>query len=86
MAEEQKILGKGAEFELLRPFLVVGTGAVSYGGVARQLGTSEVAVRMAVHRLRRRYRQVFREALAQTLASPAELDEEMRYLLKVLSR
>ena len=86
VADEQKTLGKSAEFELLRPFLTVGTDLISYGEVARKLGATEVAVRMAVHRLRRRYRQVFREALAQTVATPADLDAEMHYLLEVLSR
>lgn len=86
VADEQKALGKTAEFELLRPFLMVGNETVSYGAVARKLGSTEAAVRMAVHRLRRRYRQVFRETLAQTVATPAEVDEEMRYLLEILSR
>ena len=86
VAAEQNALGKIAEFELLRPFLTPGSGPVSYGEVARKLGTTEVAVRMAVHRLRRRYRQVFREALAQTVATPPDVDAEMRYLLEVLSR
>jgi len=84
--DEQTLAGKSAEFGLLRPFLTVGSEPASYGAVARQLGTTEVAVRMAVHRLRRRYRQVFRELLAQTVATPAELDAEMHYLLQVLSR
>jgi RNA polymerase sigma factor (sigma-70 family) len=84
--DEQKDWGKGGEFELFLPFLTPGSEAVSYSSVARQLGITEVAVRMAVHRLRRRYRQVFREALAQTVANPADLDAEMHYLLEVLSR
>ncbi|HVV72799.1 MAG TPA: sigma-70 family RNA polymerase sigma factor, partial [Verrucomicrobiae bacterium] len=86
LGDEQKALGKSAEFELLRPFLTVGTDPVSYGTAARKLGVTEVAVRMAVHRLRRRYRQVFREALAQTVATPAEVNAEMQYLLEILSR
>ena len=86
VADEQKALGKGTEFELLRRFLTVGTDPASYREIAAKLGATEVAVRMAVHRLRRRYRQVFRDALAQTLASPTDLDAEMRYLLEVLRR
>ena len=85
LRKELERSGKMAEFELLRPFLTVGSEPASYGEVARQLGVTEVAVRMAVHRLRRRYRQLFREALAKTVTTPDEVDAEMRYLLQVLS-
>jgi RNA polymerase sigma-70 factor (ECF subfamily) len=78
--------GKGAEFEILRRFLAVGKDPISYGEVAGLLGQSEAAVKMAVHRLRRRYRAVFREAISQTVAAPADVDEEMRHLLEILSR
>jgi RNA polymerase sigma factor (sigma-70 family) len=78
--------GKGAEFEILRRFLAVGKDSITYGEVAGQLGQSEAAVKMAVHRLRQRYRALFRDAIAQTVATPADVDEEMRHLLEVLSR
>jgi RNA polymerase sigma-70 factor (ECF subfamily) len=45
---------------------------------------SEVAVKVAVHRLRRRYREVLREEIAHTVADPAEIDEEIRHLLDCL--
>jgi RNA polymerase sigma-70 factor (ECF subfamily) len=86
LRNEHERAGKTGEFDLLRPFLTVETEPVSYREVARQLGVTEVAVRMAVHRLRRRYRQLFREALAQTVTTPDEVDAEMRYLLRVLSQ
>ncbi len=86
LRDEHQQQGKGAEFEILRQFLAVGKDPITYGVVAAQLGQSEAAVKMAVHRLRRRYRTVFREAIAQTVAAPAEVEEEMRHLLQALSR
>ena len=84
--EEQEQQGKGTQFELLRQFLMVGVDPVPYGAVARQLGTSEAAAKMAVLRLRRRYRELLLDAIAQTVTGPAEVEEEMRHLFQVLSR
>jgi RNA polymerase sigma factor (sigma-70 family) len=86
LRDEHQQQGKGAEFEVLRQFLAVGKDPITYGVVADQLGQSEAAVKMAVHRLRRRYRTVFREAIAQTVTAPADVEEEMRHLLQVLSQ
>ena len=83
--DEYERQGKRAEFEILRRFLTVGKDPMTYGTAAIQLGLSEAAVKMAVHRLRRRYRAMFREAIAQTVAAPADVEEEMRHLLHVLS-
>lgn len=77
--------GKRAEFEILRQFLTVGKDPMTYGTAAIRLGLSEAAVKMAVHRLRRRYRAMCREAIAQTVAASADVEEEMRHLLHVLS-
>jgi len=52
--------------------------------VAGALGMNEAAARVAVHRLRRRFRELFREEIAQTVAEPAELDDEVRHLLRAL--
>ena len=51
----------------------------------RELGMTESAVKVAVHRLRTRYRERVREEIAHTVADPAEVDDEIRYLLTVLS-
>jgi RNA polymerase sigma-70 factor (ECF subfamily) len=72
--------GKADLFERLKPCLTVGKGAVRYAEVAASLGLGEGAVRVAVHRLRHRYRTLLREELAQTLSDPAQLDEELRAL------
>jgi RNA polymerase sigma-70 factor (ECF subfamily) len=52
--------------------------------VARVLGSSETAVKMAVHRLRRRFREVLRAEIAQTVAHPNEVDDELRHLFAAL--
>lgn len=72
--------GRGKQFAELKAFLTAGKGALSHADVARNLGMEETAVRVAVHRLRKRYRQLLRDEIAQTLADPAQVDEEMRAL------
>ncbi|MGI8965302.1 MAG: RNA polymerase sigma factor, partial [Limisphaerales bacterium] len=71
---------RAGQFEHLKIFLSAGKGAVSYSDAARNLGMEESAVRVAVHRLRKRYRQLLTEEVAQTLADPTQVDEEMRAL------
>jgi RNA polymerase sigma-70 factor (ECF subfamily) len=51
---------------------------------AADLGLSEGAVKTAAHRLRRRYRELLREEIAQTVASPEEVDDEIRSLFAAL--
>jgi RNA polymerase sigma factor (sigma-70 family) len=72
--------GKGKQFEQLRTFLTEGKGATSYAVVAAKLDTTEGAAKVAVHRLRRRYRELLREEIAHTVADPANIDEEIRQL------
>jgi RNA polymerase sigma-70 factor (ECF subfamily) len=54
--------------------------------IAARLGMNEGAVRVAVHRLRRRYRTLLRAAIAETVSTEADLDDEMRYLVAVLRK
>jgi len=77
--------GKAAQFEALKEALPAGRGGRSYAEVAASLGSSEAAVKVAVHRLRRRYRDLLREEIAQTVAAPAEVEDEVRYLFAVLA-
>ena len=72
--------GRAADFAVLKDSLTASHGAIDYGSVASRLGASEGAARVAVHRLRRRYRGLLREEIAQTLAEPAQVEEEMRSL------
>ena len=77
--------GKSGDFEKLKAFLTAEKGVAPYAEVAVRAGMSEGSLRVAVHRLRRRFRAIFREEIAHTVASPEEIDEEVRYLLGVLS-
>jgi RNA polymerase sigma factor (sigma-70 family) len=77
--------GKADEFDELKIFLTAGKGAVPYAETAARMGTNEGALRVAVHRLRRRYRELFREQIAHTVAHPEEIEEEVRHLLRMLS-
>ncbi|MGH9660226.1 MAG: RNA polymerase sigma factor [Bryobacteraceae bacterium] len=70
-------------FEQLKPCLT-GDNPEGYAGIAATLGTTETAVKAAVHRLRRRYGQLLREEIAETVSSPTEVDEELRHLLAVV--
>jgi RNA polymerase sigma factor (sigma-70 family) len=77
--------GKTVEFERLKSFLTADKSEIPYATVAAELGMVESALRVAVHRLRRRYRELFREEIAHTLAEGEDIDEELRHLLTVLS-
>ena len=86
LRQEHERLGSGQDFEVISRFLTVGKESIPYGQTAVQLGISEAAARMAVHRLRRRFREVVREEVAQTVAGAEEVDEEIRYLIEILSQ
>jgi len=73
--------GKGERFERLKEFLTLGKGEASYAEPAEELGVSESALRVAVHRMRKRYRELLREEVAQTLADPKMVAEELGVLL-----
>lgn len=78
--------GKAPLFEVLKPFLISPKGAVSYGDAATATGLSESAVKSAIHRMRQRYGVLLREEVAQTVESPEDVEEELRWLLAVMSR
>ncbi len=77
--------GKGEEFDRLKVCLTAERGEISYTELAEAMGLSEGAVRVAVHRMRKRFREVFREEIAQTVSKPEEIEEEVRYLVSVLA-
>jgi len=85
LGQEFAEAGKRELFERLQAFLVEGTGERTYAEVAREMGMTEEAVKKAAQRIRQRYHQLFREEIAQTVASPAEVDEELRHLCQVLN-
>lgn len=76
--------GKQGLFERLKIFVWGEKNALSYAAMAEQLGMTEGAVKVAVHRLRQRYGELLRVEAAQTVTTPAEIDEELRYLVSVI--
>ena len=83
-AIEAEYAGPRAElFNALSPWLT-GGGTVSYAAAAEQLGLSEGAAKVAVCRLRRRFRELLNAEVAQTLDDPADLDAELRHLFNAL--
>ncbi len=85
LREEATAAGKTRLFEALES-LIAGENDVSCGDVAVQLGLTESAVKSTLHRLRERYRALVREEIAHTVAEPAEIEAEVRYLITVVSR
>jgi DNA-directed RNA polymerase specialized sigma24 family protein len=81
LRQEYTAAGKTAQFEQLKEFLTTPKPAGGYGAIAGRLGLSPGAARVAVHRLRQRYREIFRDEIAQTVGDPAEIDDEVSYLL-----
>jgi RNA polymerase sigma-70 factor (ECF subfamily) len=82
LGEEYAAKGKADLYAAIEPCLT--HGAVDHADVAGQLDMTEGAVRVATHRLRRRYRDLLRAEIVETVASPEEVDEEITYLLKCL--
>jgi RNA polymerase sigma factor (sigma-70 family) len=72
--------GKLPQFEALKIFLTAGKGALPCADAAKTLDMDEATVRVTVHRLRKRYRAVLRDQIAQTLSDPAQVEEELRAL------
>jgi len=77
--------GHAEHFERLKMFLL-GQSDAPYAALAREMNTSEGALKVAVHRLRKRYRELFRQEIADTVADPAEVESELRFLAAVLAR
>ena len=78
--------GRKAVFDQLQDCLLGDRPTETYAQLGANLGLSETAVKVTVHRMRQRYRELLREAIAHTVARPEEIDEEMRYLFEVVSR
>ena len=78
--------GKGTRFNELKPFLLGEPEGGNYAAAAGRLEMSEQGVKSAVHRLRQRFRELFREEIAHTVATRAEIDEELRYLIRLMTR
>jgi RNA polymerase sigma-70 factor (ECF subfamily) len=78
--------GKPEDFETLKGCLMAARGTFDYAAVAARLGVNEGAARVAVHRLRKRFREIYREEIAQTLADGSDVEGELRHLAAALAR
>ncbi|MBM3821521.1 MAG: sigma-70 family RNA polymerase sigma factor [Verrucomicrobia bacterium] len=83
---EYRARGRGGVFARLEPWLLDRKPDEPQATLALQLGMSEDAVKKEISRLRARYRDLFREEVAQTVSSPPEVQEEIDYLFAILSR
>ena len=76
--------GRPDHFERLKVFLL-GQSDAPYAALAQELNTSEGALKVAIHRLRKRYRELFRQEIADTVADPAAVESELRHLAAALT-
>jgi RNA polymerase sigma-70 factor (ECF subfamily) len=84
LAAEMAASGKATHFDLLKDFMIGEHGVQTYADVASKLETTSAAAKMAASRMRRRYRQLLRDEIAQTVASPDDVNEEIRDLFATL--
>ena len=84
LESEYRAAGNAKLFDCLREFLSDDQGRRSQAEVAAQLGMTENAVKQAFHRLRQRYRQLLRDEIAQTVAVPGDVEDELRHFISVL--
>ena len=85
LRDEMAGAGKSEQFDALKGNLT-GQDETSREEIAARLAMSEGAVKVAVHRLRQRYRNLLRAAIAETVSNDADLDDEMRYLVTILRK
>lgn len=81
LREDYEKARNAATFDVLRPFLPSSTGEASYPEIAARLGIREGAVRLQVHRMRKRFAELIDDEIAQTVTNPAELEVERNYLI-----
>lgn len=86
LEEEFRAAGRQDLFNHLQPLLLGERTEQTYAELAAHFGTSPGAVKMTVLRMRERHRALFREEIASTVATPGEIDEEIRHLIAILSR
>jgi DNA-directed RNA polymerase specialized sigma24 family protein len=86
LRREWEASGREAEFDGLKSCLLGTNPAGGYAAIAGRLGTSEGAVKTAVHRLRRRFQAALRTDIAETVSDPADVDDEIRYLVRALGK
>lgn len=86
LASESVTSGKHEQFAAIKPWLLGEVPSLSQAEAARQLGMSEGAVKVAIHRLRKHFRELVKTEIGQTVDDPAQVQDELRYLIEVLSQ
>lgn len=81
---EEENQNKAEQFKVLRPWLD-GKETIPQTEVAKELGVSKTAVKVAIHRLRVRFRELIRKEVGETVSQPSEVTEELRHLINVVS-
>jgi RNA polymerase sigma-70 factor (ECF subfamily) len=84
LQQEYSARGQGPLFDALKGSIAGSTKVSPYADLARKLSMTEGAVKMAAHRLRRHYRKTLRDEIAQTVAKPEFVDDEIRFLMDSL--
>jgi RNA polymerase sigma-70 factor (ECF subfamily) len=85
LENEYNSAGKTGLWRQLKPHLTAERGSIAYAEIAAALGLTEGAARVVVHRFRKRFREVFRQAIADTVSTPEEVENELRLVLEILS-
>ena len=85
MKKEIGETGARQEFEILKPWLTGEGSGQSQADAAKSLGLNEGTVRVAIHRLRRRFRELVKAEISQTVSEPDDVAGELRHLIEVLS-
>ncbi|MCX6953777.1 MAG: sigma-70 family RNA polymerase sigma factor [Verrucomicrobia bacterium] len=84
LGAEQRAMGRAELFERLRPLLRSGPQRGDYEALAAEFGIAKGTLTVTMHRLQQRYRELVRAEILQTVASPDDLDDELRHLLSIL--
>src|SRR5207253_3756157 len=84
LKDEYQTAGNAALFDLLKQLLPDEPGSPSQADIAAQLGMTENAIRQAFYRFRQRYQSLLREEIAHTVATPGDIEDELRHLIAVL--
>src|ERR1039458_643336 len=86
LASEFAAAGKAEQFDTLKPWLLGDVESLSQADAARRLALTEGAAKVAIHRLRKLFRELVKAETAQTVDDAAQVQDELRYLLEVLSQ
>jgi RNA polymerase sigma-70 factor (ECF subfamily) len=84
MKAEYVAAGQARRFEMLKGYLLEGSGPQSYGETARRLGLTDAAVKSAIYKIRQRFGQMLRAEVSRTVGHSGEVDDEIRCLLEAL--